>query len=359
MDPAKDKKDAPQGAPQKRPAKTSKGPEKKPEASTEKDKKVASTASSTAPARNTTSPSARTSPSSATNRPGTYRGSRGSSRNDRNSRGGRNSRKSSRGRRNTRPRDLASEEEHLAAWKPVTGLGKQVKEGKITDIDVILNSGQPILEPEIVDTLLPGMEIELLLVGQSKGKFGGGQRRIFRQTQKKTREGNKPQFLTYAVIGNKNGYVGVGYGKSKETVPAREKAIRRAKLEIIKIRRGTGSWEDNSKEPHSLPFSVTGKCGSSEMTLMPAPKGKGLVIESECAKIVALAGIKNVWSKTRGQTKTKINLLNATFEALKKLSRIKVPHHSMAQLNIVEGKVEAAAAEPEEAVVEVVEQEKA
>ncbi|MFT4305063.1 MAG: hypothetical protein ACMXX8_03140, partial [Candidatus Woesearchaeota archaeon] len=126
-------------------------------------------------------------------------------------------------------------------WEPKTDLGKDVKNGKITDIDQILDSGKKILEPEIVDYLMPDLETDLLLIGQSKGKFGGGQRRVFRQTQKKTREGNKPQFATIAIVGDKNGHIGIGYGKSRETVPAREKAIRRAKLNIFKIRRGSGS----------------------------------------------------------------------------------------------------------------------
>ena len=106
----------------------------------------------------------------------------------------------------------------------------------------ILDQRMRILEPEIVDTLMPGMQTDLLMIGQSKGKFGGGQKRIFKQTQKKTQEGNKPHFATFAVIGNEDGFVGLGYGKSKETVPAREKAIRQAKLNVIKIRRGCGDW---------------------------------------------------------------------------------------------------------------------
>ena len=137
-----------------------------------------------------------------------------------------------------------------------------------------LNAGKKILEPQIVDSLL-SIENELLLIGQAKGKFGGGQRRIFRQTQKKTREGNKPKFSTMAVVGDKNGHVGVGFGKSKETVPAREKAIRQAKMNMIVVRRGSGSWQDQSNEPHSIPYAVSGSCGSYRITLMPAPKGKG------------------------------------------------------------------------------------
>jgi len=117
----------------------------------------------------------------------------------------------------------------------------------------------------------------------------------------------------------------VGYGKSKETVPAREKSIRNAKLSITKIRRGCGSWQCGCNEPHTIPFAVKGKCGSVVITLIPAPRGTGLCIEEECQKVLKLAGIKDIWSKNLGQTKTKINLVNACFNALKKLVEMKVP----------------------------------
>ena len=84
----------------------------------------------------------------------------------------------------------------------VKEFGKKVKSGEIKEIDYILDNGYNILESEIIDVLIPGITVDLLLVGQSKGKFGGGARRIFRQTQKKTREGNKPKFSTVAVAGN-------------------------------------------------------------------------------------------------------------------------------------------------------------
>ena len=223
-------------------------------------------------------------------------------------------------------------------WNPKTDLGRQVKEGKITDIEDVFNQGLVILESEITDTLLPNLEEDLLLIGQAKGKFGGGQRRIFRQTQKKTREGNKIQFATCAVVGNRNGYVGVGIGKSKETVPARDKSKRKARLNIIRIRRGCGSWESDAREPSSIPFAVEGKCGSVVIKLMPAPKGKGLCIEKECAKILQLAGIKDIWSKTKGQTKTKLNMIYALMDALKKLSQVKIKPEDVQKLGIVDGK---------------------
>jgi small subunit ribosomal protein S5 len=227
----------------------------------------------------------------------------------------------------------------IDVWKPVTRLGQMVKDSEITDIDEIFNQNLKILEAEIVDVLLPGLGEELLLIGQAKGKFGGGQRRIFRQTQKKTKEGNKIHFMTYAVVGNKNGYVGVGTGKSKETVPARDKSKRKAKLNLIRVRRGCGSWQCGCKEPHSIPFAATGKLGSVEITLIPAPKGKGLCVEKECAKILELAGIKDVWSITKGQTKTKVNLIAALMNALKNLSTIKYQPDDVAKFGIAEGKM--------------------
>lgn len=226
----------------------------------------------------------------------------------------------------------------VESWQPKTSLGKKVKSGEIKDIDQVLTAGIPILEEQIVDVLLPNIQSELLMIGQSKGKFGGGSRRIFKQTQKKTPEGNKPSFACMAVVGNGNGYVGVGYGKSKDTVPAREKAVRNAKLALFKIRRGAGSWEDATSEPHSVPWTATGKCGSCKITLIPAPKGKGLIVEQECAKILKLAGIENIYSKAFGQTRSKSNMIMACIDALMELNAFKPRPADLKKVFMIEGK---------------------
>lgn len=228
-----------------------------------------------------------------------------------------------------------------APWVPKTEIGKKVLAGEINDIDSIISSGTKILEAEIVDHLVPELDKDLLLIGQSKGKFGGGQRRAFRQTQKKTKEGNKPKFTTLAIAGNGNGYIGMGRGSSKETVPAREKAFRNAKLALIRIARGFAGADLVSGNPHTIPFTVKGKCGSCEMILMPAPKGTGLVVEKECAKMLKLAGIKDVYSKSFGKSKTRINNLTACFEALKELTRVKVRETDVERLGIVYGRIGA------------------
>lgn len=229
------------------------------------------------------------------------------------------------------------------AWKPKTSLGMKIKSGEIKSIDYVLDRRIKILEPEIVEALLPNLTTDLLMIGQSKGKFGGGQKRVFKQTQKKTAEGNKPKFATFAVVGNEDGYVGIGYGKSKETVPAREKAIRQAKLNIIKIRRGCGHWRCGCGTSHTIPFKVSGKCGSVEIMLMPAPKGTGLIVEKECRKILKMAGITDVWSRTEGQTRSKLNVLNACFTALKNLMQFKINQKQSESLNIVEGSLKVTA----------------
>ena len=215
-------------------------------------------------------------------------------------------------------RDAKEEERErrINNWVPKTKIGKLVKEGKITDIDEVLEKNK-ILEAEIVDKLL-NLNSDLLAIGQAKGKFGGGKRRVWRQTQKKTAEGNTPTFACMAVVGDGNGHVGLGLGRSKETLPAREKAVRNAKLGLIKIARGCASFDCLCKELHTVPYIVEGKCGSIRLKLIPAPQGTGLVIGDECKKILKLVGIKDVYSQTFGQTRTTINFAKACVDALKK-----------------------------------------
>ena len=206
------------------------------------------------------------------------------------------------------------------AWEPKTKLGKDVKTGKIKDIDEILDNDNKILEEGIVDYLL-NLESDLMAIGQAKGKFGGGKRRAWRQTQRKTQEGNVLTFSSMAVVGDCQGHVGIGVGKASETLPARDKALRKAKLNIIKVKRSCSSFDCSCSEPHSIPFEVTGKCGSVKITLIPAPQGTGLVVANELKKILRLAGIQDVYSKTFGSIRTSFNLAKACIEALKETNR--------------------------------------
>lgn len=220
----------------------------------------------------------------------------------------------------TREKRTDENESNLEAWNPKTKLGNDVKNRKIKNIDEILDKNQKILEPEIVDSLL-SIKTDLLSIGQAKGKFGGGKRRAWRQTQRVTQEGGVLTFSAMAIVGDENGHVGIGMGKASETLPARDKATRKAKLNIIKIKRGCASFDCNCSEPHTVPFIVEGKAGSVKVKLIPAPQGTGLVVAGELKKILKLAGIKDVYSKTFGLKRTTYNLAKACIEALKETNK--------------------------------------
>ena len=222
--------------------------------------------------------------------------------------------------RNKEERERKETGERVKRWQPKTRLGKEVKEGKIKNIDEAIKNYK-ILEEEIVDSLLK-LKSELLNIGQSKGKFGGGKRRAWRQTQRKSAEGNVPTFSCMAVVGDSNGHVGIGLGKGKETLPAREKALRKAKLSITKIKRGCGSFDCSCSEEHSIPFKVKGKCGSVIIELIPAQQGAGLVIGDEGKKILRLAGIKDLFRRAFGQSRTTINYAKAVMNALSKIHEV-------------------------------------
>lgn len=215
-------------------------------------------------------------------------------------------------------------QEKLDNWVPRTELGKAVRTGKIKDIDEIFSSGQKIMEPEIVDLLIRNLKTDSLFIGQAKGKFGGGKRRAFRQTQKKTKEGNVLTFGVMAVVGDGRGHVGLGYGRASETLPAKEKALRSAKLNMVKIPRGCASYDCSCDEEHSIPITVEGKCSSVSVKLIPAPQGTGLVIGNEMKKILIAVGIKDIYSKCLGKTRTTFNTAKACMNALNKLGDVKL-----------------------------------
>jgi small subunit ribosomal protein S5 len=224
------------------------------------------------------------------------------------------------------PQERAKQDAERAveSWIPKTALGKLVNSGKERDLDRILTSHKKILEPEIVDKLI-SPDSDMISIGQAKGKFGGGKRRAWRQTQKKTKEGNVLTFSSMAIVGDRKGHVGIGFGKAKETLPTREKSLRNAKLNILKINLGFESPESEPEgaAPHTIPFKVRGKSGGVRLTLWPAPRGTGLVIGDECKKILNLSGIKDIYSKSEGGTKTTFNLAKACVDALSKTTEMK------------------------------------
>jgi small subunit ribosomal protein S5 len=210
------------------------------------------------------------------------------------------------------------------AWVPKTKLGKLVFSGKITTMSEALASRLPIKEPEVVDILLPDLMDEVLDVNM---------------VQRMTDSGRRVRFAITAVVGNGDGFVGMGRAKGKEVGPAIRNAIDRAKLNMIEVKRGCGSWECGCGTPHTVPFAVVGKCGSVVVTLKPAPRGVGLALGTIAKKVVTMAGIKDSWGITKGHTKTTVNYSFAAFEALKETSKLKVTSIQAKNLHILSGPV--------------------
>lgn len=193
--------------------------------------------------------------------------------------------------------------ESTSEWVPKTRLGRMVKEGRITSLKEIFDQNIMIREPEIVNYLLPNLKHEVLDVAI---------------VQKQTDAGESSRFRVVVVVGNFDGYVGLGVGKARQIRQAIEKAIRDAKLNITPVRRGCGSWSCSCTEPHSVPFKIEGKGGSVRISLAPAPKGTGLVAGDVAKVVLRYAGVRDAWTWSKGETRTTINFAYATFNALKK-----------------------------------------
>lgn len=210
-------------------------------------------------------------------------------------------------------------------WKPKTRLGMLVQSGEITSMSEALRSGLPLREPEIVDILLPELEDEVLDVNM---------------VQRMTDSGRRVRFSITTVVGNGNGFVGVGRTKGKEVGPSIRKSIDIAKLNMIEVKRGCGSWECGCGTPHTLPFAVQGKTGSVRVTFKPAPRGVSLAVGDVSKHILRLAGIKDVWGFAKGHTKTTVNFALAAYDALRKTAEVRVSPEQSKTLEIVSGSVE-------------------
>lgn len=192
-------------------------------------------------------------------------------------------------------------------WEPKTELGRLVKDGKIKDISEILRSGKKIMEPEIVDALVPNLKEEILSINL---------------TQRMHKSGRRTRYQVVAVVGNEDGLIGVGKDRAREIGQAIRKATAAAKLNITEIARGCGSWECRCGRPHSVPWEVEGKNGSTIVRIKPGPRGLGLVAAEIPKVVLRLSGIKDAWTRTEGETRTTINFAFATFNALKNTTKV-------------------------------------
>lgn len=197
-----------------------------------------------------------------------------------------------------------------AGWVPKTKVGKMVQAGQIVSLEDIFTQGLKIKEPEIIDILLPGLRQEVLGIGF---------------VQKQTDAGEKSRFKAIVAVGNGTGFLGVGGGKAKQVRSAIDKATINAKLNVVPIRRGCGSWECGCGQSHSMPFKVRGKCGSVGIEILPGPRGLGLVAGETPKTVLTLAGVKDCWTRSFGSTSTLSSMAYAVYEALRSTYRMVTP----------------------------------
>jgi len=203
--------------------------------------------------------------------------------------------------------DRRSKRDSIEEWEPLTHVGKMVKEGSIHSIDEIFRENYAIKEKEILDQLIQNLKEEVVDI---------------KMVQKQTDAGENSRFKCTVVVGNEDGYVGIGSSKNKEVGPGIRRSIARAKLHMIPVKRGCGSWECNCGGNHSIPFTVTGKMGGVRITLKPAPKGVGLACSDTAKLVLKLAGIQDIWTITQGDTRSRSNMAKAVFVALANMYKI-------------------------------------
>ncbi|MCO6437132.1 MAG: 30S ribosomal protein S5 [Phycisphaerae bacterium] len=122
------------------------------------------------------------------------------------------------------------------------------------------------------------------------------------------RGGRRFSFGSLVVVGDRNGNVGVGYGKANEVPGSVEKGKRLAARNMKRINLVGGT----------LPHRVIGRYGASRVVMLPASPGTGVIAGSSVRAVLEMAGVKDVLTKSYGSTSPK-NLVLATYDGLKQL----------------------------------------
>lgn len=129
-----------------------------------------------------------------------------------------------------------------------------------------------------------------------------------RRVAKVVKGGRNFRFSVTVVVGNEEGYVGVGLGKAMEIPDAVRKAIEDAKKNLIKV----------PKVGTTIPHRNVGVFGAGRVLVMPAKEGTGVIAGSSVRTVLELAGLKDVRAKSIGSNNSG-NMAYATIEALRGL----------------------------------------
>lgn len=129
-----------------------------------------------------------------------------------------------------------------------------------------------------------------------------------RRVTKVTKGGKRFSFSAFVVSGDQKGNVGIGQGKSREVSSAISKATARARKSMIKI----------ALRGDTIPYDVAGRHGASSVIIRSAYKGTGIVAGKSMRAVMLALGIKDVLAKTVGRSRSGLNVVKATLNALAK-----------------------------------------
>ena len=152
-------------------------------------------------------------------------------------------------------------------------------------------------------------------MAEEAGKFGTEAEHPIEDTvvkiyrcSKVVKGGRRFSFAGLVVVGDRNGTVGIGYGKANEVPQAVEKAVKDGKKNLVNISLVDGT----------LPHLVVGRSRATKITMVPASPGTGVIAGSSARAVLELAGVHNVLTKIYGSTSPK-NVVKAVLDGLSKL----------------------------------------
>jgi small subunit ribosomal protein S5 len=129
-----------------------------------------------------------------------------------------------------------------------------------------------------------------------------------RRVTKVVKGGKKLSFRAVVVVGNNNGLVGLGIGKSNEVIGAIQKGVAAARKSLVTV----------PLHNRTIPHVVQAKAGGSSIILRPASEGTGVIAGGAARAVFELAGIGDILSKSLGSN-SPLNVARAAIKGLEEL----------------------------------------